>query len=103
MTDPTAIPLLPYWHSLVLALAVALTILLGQQLRCLHPPTGGMAFLVVFLGVSWHFLLFPVLSGSLLLVLMAWALSLLVPGAMRYPLHWLEGLDQDWSGLQMSP
>ena len=28
----------------VLALAVGLTILLGQQLRCLHPPAGGMAF-----------------------------------------------------------
>ena len=74
---------------LVLALAVALTILLGQQLRCLHPPAGGMAFLTVFLGVSWPFLLFPVLSGSLLLVLMAWAFSRWVPGAMRYPLHWL--------------
>ncbi len=74
---------------LVLALAVALTILLGQQLRCLHPPAGGMAFLVTFLGVSWHFLLFPVLSGSLLLVLLAWAFSRWVPGAMPYPRHWL--------------
>ena len=74
---------------LVLALAVALTILLGQQFRCLHPPAGGMAFLAVFLGVRWPFLLFPVLSGSLLLVLMAWAFSRWVPGAMRYPLHWL--------------
>lgn len=74
---------------LVLALAVALTILLGQQFRCLHPPAGGMAFLAAFLGVSWHFLLFPVLSGSLLLVLMAWAFSRWIPRAMRYPLHWL--------------
>jgi CBS-domain-containing membrane protein len=74
---------------LVLALAVAFTILLGQQLRCLHPPAGGMAFLAAFLGMSWHFLLFPVLSGSLLLVLLAWAFSRWVPGAMPYPLHWL--------------
>ena len=74
---------------LVLALAVALTILLGQQLRCLHPPAGGMAFLAAFLGMSWHFLLFPVISGSLLLVLLAWAFSRWVPGAMPYPLHWL--------------
>ena len=29
---------------LVLGLAVAITILLGQQLRCLHPPAGGMAY-----------------------------------------------------------
>ncbi|WP_159816585.1 HPP family protein [Cyanobium sp. Copco_Reservoir_LC18] len=74
---------------LVLALAVALTILLGQQLRCLHPPAGGMAFLAAFLGMSWPFLLFPVLIGSLLLVLLAWAFSRWVPGAMPYPLHWL--------------
>jgi len=74
---------------LVLALAVALTILLGQQCRCLHPPAGGMAFLAVFLGMNWHFLLFPVISGSLILVLLAWAFSRWVPGAMPYPLHWL--------------
>jgi CBS-domain-containing membrane protein len=74
---------------LVLALAVALTILLGQRCRCLHPPAGGMAFLAVFLGMNWHFLLFPVISGSLILVLLAWAFSRWVPGAMPYPLHWL--------------
>ncbi len=48
-----------------------------------------MAFLVTFLGVSWHFLLFPVLSRSLLLVLLAWVFSRWVPGAMPYPRHWL--------------
>ena len=74
---------------LVLALAVALTILLGQQLRCLHPPAGGMAFLTVLLGVSWGFLLFPVLVGSLLLVLLAATFSRWIPGAMPYPQHWL--------------
>ena len=35
---------------LVLALAVGLTILLGQQLRCLHPPAG---------GIWWDFTTFP--------------------------------------------
>jgi CBS-domain-containing membrane protein len=74
---------------LVLGLAVAITILLGQQLRCLHPPAGGMAFLAAWLGVSWSFLLFPVLCGSLLLVALARAFSRWVPGAMPYPLHWL--------------
>lgn len=74
---------------LVLGLAVAITILLGQQLRCLHPPAGGMAFLAAWLGVSWSFLLFPVLCGSLLLVALARTFSRWVPGAMPYPLHWL--------------
>jgi CBS-domain-containing membrane protein len=72
-----------------LALAVAITILLGQQLRCLHPPAGGLAFLVVYLGVPWGFLVFPVLSGSVLLVLLAWGFSRWVPGAALYPRHWL--------------
>ena len=74
---------------LVLGLAVAITILLGQQLRCLHPPAGGMAFLAAWLEVPWSFLLMPVLVGSLLLVALAWAFSRWVPGAMPYPLHWL--------------
>jgi len=74
---------------LVLGLAVGITILLGQQLRCLHPPAGGMAFLAVWLGMPWSFLLMPVFCGSLLLVLLAWVFSRSVPGAMPYPLHWL--------------
>jgi CBS-domain-containing membrane protein len=73
----------------VLALAVALTIVLCQQLRCLHPPAGGMAFLAVYLKVGWGFLLFPVFSGSVLLVLLAWGFSRWVPGAQPYPRHWL--------------
>ena len=74
---------------LVIALAVALTIFLGQQLRCLHPPAGGLAFLGVVLGAQARFLLTPVLSGSLLLVLLAVAFSRLVKGAQPYPHHWL--------------
>lgn len=54
-----------------------------------YPPAGGMAFLAVYLKVAWGFLLFPVLSGSLLLVLLAWAFSRWVPGAFSYPQHWL--------------
>jgi CBS-domain-containing membrane protein len=74
---------------LVIALAVALTILLGQQLRCLHPPAGGLAFLGVALGATPPFVLTPVLSGSLLLVLIAALFSRWVPGALPYPQHWL--------------
>jgi CBS-domain-containing membrane protein len=48
-----------------------------------------MAFLVVYLGAGWGFLLFPVIVGSLLLVLLAWAFSRWIPGAMAYPQHWL--------------
>jgi CBS-domain-containing membrane protein len=74
---------------LVIALAVGLTVLLGQQLRCLHPPAGGLAFLGVALGATPLFVLTPVLSGSLLLVLLAAAFSRWVKGALPYPHHWL--------------
>ena len=74
---------------LVVALAVGVTILLGQVLRCLHPPAGGLAFLGVALGAKPMFLLLPVLSGSLLLVLLAAAFSRWVKGALPYPHHWL--------------
>jgi hypothetical protein len=74
---------------LVIGLAVGLTVLLGQQLRCLHPPAGGLAFLGVALGASPPFVLTPVLSGSLLLVLIAAAFSRWVKGAMPYLHHWL--------------
>ena len=71
------------------ALAVGLTIVVGQQGRCLHPPAGGVAFLGVFLKASAGFVLFPVLSGSVLLVLLAWLFSRGVRGASAYPAHWL--------------
>ena len=74
---------------LVIALAVGLTVLLGQQLRCLHPPAGGLAFLGVALGATPLFVITPVLSGSLLLVLIAAAFSRWVKGALPYPHHWL--------------
>lgn len=71
------------------ALAVGLTIVVGQQCRCLHPPAGGVAFLGVFLKAGTGFVLFPVLSGSVLLVLLAWLFSRGVKGASAYPVHWL--------------
>ena len=71
------------------ALAVGLTIIVGQQCRCLHPPAGGVAFLGVFLKASAGFVMFPVLSGSVLLVLLACLFSRGVRGASAYPVHWL--------------
>jgi len=48
-----------------------------------------LAFLGVALGASPPFVLTPVLSGSLLLVLIAAAFSRWVKGALPYPHHWL--------------
>lgn len=73
----------------VMGLAVGLTIALGQLVRCLHPPAGAVALLGVLLQAKPAFVLMPVLSGSLLLTLMAVVFSRLRPAAESYPHHWI--------------
>lgn len=73
----------------VMGLAVGGTIALGQLLRCLHPPAGAVALLGVLLQAKPTFVLMPVLSGSLLLTLLAVLFSRMLPAAESYPHHWV--------------
>jgi len=70
-----------------LALAVGVSIAVMMATRTVHPPAGSNP-VIVFLGHSaWSFLLFPVLSGAVILVLIA----LLFNNAVRkapYPHYW---------------
>ena len=72
-----------------MGLAVGLAIATGQLLRCLHPPAGAVALLGVLLGAHPLFVLTPVLSGSVLLVLIAVVFHRMVPATGGYPHHWL--------------
>ena len=55
---------------LAAALAVGLALSLMMLLRCLHPPGGAVALLMVLMHEqSWSFVLFPVLVNSALMVL----------------------------------
>lgn len=66
------------------ALAVAGAIGAMFALRCLHPPGGAMALLVVLTHVgSWRFALFPAFVNSVLLVGAGMVLNPL--GGRRYP------------------
>jgi CBS-domain-containing membrane protein len=71
----------------VLALAVGCSIAAMMATRTVHPPAGSNP-VIVFLGHSgWGFLLFPVVSGALILVLIGW----LYNNAVRktsYPHYW---------------
>ncbi len=64
-------------------------IVLGQVLRCLHPPAGAVALLGVLLKAQAGFIWMPVLSGSLVMMLVAVAYSRPQPGEEHYPHHWL--------------
>lgn len=60
------------WNVAAPALGGALAVALMIALRCLHPPGGAAALLVVLGGVlDWRFALFPVATNSLLLTLAA--------------------------------
>ncbi len=74
----------PTWWAL--GLAVALSAAVMMLTRTVHPPAGSNP-IIVFLGLpGWDFVLFPTLSGAVLLV----AVGLLYHRACRrqYPLYW---------------
>ena len=73
----------------VMGAAVGLSIALGQVCRCLHPPAGAVALLGVLLKARPAFVVVPILSGSLLLVLLAVLFSRLQRSEAPYPHHWL--------------
>lgn len=80
----------PAW--LLPAVAVALSIMLMQALRAIHPPGGATALIAVIggpsiQGLGWSYVLLPVALGSVLLLLVA----LLANNLLRtrpYPQHW---------------
>lgn len=60
------------WSVAAPALAGTTAVALMLLLRCLHPPGGAAALLVVLGGIAdWRFALFPVLTNSLLLTMVA--------------------------------
>ncbi len=72
----------------VMALAVATAIKLMQLTKTLHPPGGAVALVGVMSHAKWEFLLTPVLTGSIVLLLCTFLFNNLMPGR-SYPEHWL--------------
>lgn len=75
----------PSWWSLALAVGTAIAAMMAT--RTVHPPAGSNP-VIVFLGhAGWSFLVFPTLSGALILVLVALVYNNATrPG--RYPSYW---------------
>ena len=69
-----------------MALAVALAIVLMLWTRTPHPPAGANPIIVMMMGSSWSFLLFPVLFGAVVLVGVACAMHKL--NHQTYPKYW---------------
>ena len=61
--------------ALTIALSVGCAIALMQVFKCVHPPAGANPLVILltanFIHYEWSFLVFPVLLGSITLVLVA--------------------------------
>ncbi|MDR7016650.1 HPP family protein [Acinetobacter sp. 3657] len=65
--------------ALSIALSVGCAIAAMQLLRCVHPPAGANPLVILLtantIQYHWSFLFFPVLLGSIALVLVAWLVN----------------------------
>ncbi|MEG0344436.1 MAG: HPP family protein [Acinetobacter sp.] len=63
-------------HILSIAVSVGLAIALMMYFRCVHPPAGANPLVILLtantIHYDWTFLLFPVLTGSIALVMVAY-------------------------------
>ncbi|MDR7246240.1 HPP family protein [Priestia megaterium] len=75
-------------NAWTLGLAVGLAIALMMLTKTTHPPAGADPIVVILGGVSWSYIITPVLIGSLLIVLVALVVNNL-RSDRAYPTFWL--------------
>ena len=74
-----------YWSiGLAVGLSIAALILTGTT----HPPAGATSLIVMMGNYDWSFLFLPVLTGSVLIVILAMLLNNLF-GDRQYPIFWV--------------
>ncbi|MDR1094859.1 MAG: HPP family protein [Spirochaetaceae bacterium] len=74
-------------HPWSLAIGVGLALVVMVITKTTHPPAGADPIIIITSGVAWQFLLFPVLTGSILLTIIAVLLNRLV-FRRPYPKFW---------------
>jgi CBS-domain-containing membrane protein len=66
--------------ALACGMGVGMAIAVMRFTGTLHPPAGATPLVVIMTGANWAFLGFPVLAGTIALVLLAWLYHRLVSG-----------------------
>ena len=73
-------------NALTIAASVGLAIACMQYFRCVHPPAGANPLVILLTAhtvtYDWSFLLFPVLSGAVSLVVVAYVVNNVGKGAV---------------------
>ena len=75
----------PQWWTLALAVGTAIALMMAT--RTVHPPAGSNPVIIFLAQPGWDFLLFPTLTGALLLMLVALVYNN-ATRAVRYPRYW---------------
>ncbi len=75
----------PHWWSLALAVGTAIAVMMIT--RTVHPPAGSNPVIVFLTKPAWGFLLYPTLSGAIILVVVA-LIYLNATRAASYPKYW---------------
>lgn len=73
------------WWSVALAVAVAIALMMLT--RTVHPPAGSNPVIVFLLQPDWSYIVFPTLTGALLLVLVALLFHNITRNS-RWPKYW---------------
>lgn len=73
------------WWSVALAVAVAIMLMMAT--RTVHPPAGSNPVIVFLTAPGWDFLLWPTLTGAVVLVLIALIYNNLGKDK-QYPKYW---------------
>lgn len=73
--------------SLTLAIGVGLGVAVMMFADAVHPPAGANPLLIMLTGQAWDFLLMPVMSGALVIILFAFVYHRFISGA-QYPKRW---------------
>jgi CBS-domain-containing membrane protein len=74
-------------HPWSLALGVGLALAVMVLTKTTHPPAGADPIVIITSNAAWHFLLFPILTGSILLTIIAVLLNRFV-FHRPYPKFW---------------
>lgn len=73
------------WYSL--ALGVSVSIAAMQITKTVHPPAGATPLVMIFAQPHWTFIFYPVLSGALIIVIIALLFNNIIK-TRRYPKYW---------------
>jgi CBS-domain-containing membrane protein len=76
----------PAWWVMAVAAATAVAVMMW--LRVVHPPAGANPVIIFMAQPGWDFLLYPTLTGALLIVVVALIYNNVTRGDLRYPKYW---------------